>query len=609
MTFEKLYQNKYCQLIVIAFIACVFIHEPQAILQNDLDSAVRWASNHLFQFGSKNLLLYPHTNGPLFFLKFPIPKGVFIRYAVFFDVLSKVLLGYYLLKLSFHYRPKQTWLPIIIFVGLCALLNFDFIIISITVAICMLALNTRKVIFLIPGIFVLVISIYIKASISFPALFIFGSTILLLIVNKEFKQCLQIIAAFLLLFILSTLILYGFNLDGFIWIFNSFVKTLGYGSDQAIYFNNYLPYVLLAAAFIILPLFLVNKNAYNKLFFITILAVFAVWKYSFGRQDFAHYQAWSTLIIMLTAFAIIINDKRGGMISAACYLLSFTFFISNTKRNDSPKEYIYTTPNIDLFPRVIFRYPKVVKQYQNRTNYYLNKITISDSILNSIGDKTVDVFPWESAILYKYDLNYKPRPNFHSTILGADADASDHFNFISKDAPEFLLWHKSQQDIYSLNGHNQTYLPNEIAGAISGIKNNYTFLMQDGDYALWRKQKSNIINFHKGSYGIDIKMNSWFKAPNYDSARSIYGNIDLSFSFLDRIKSFLYKGHFFKIEYKLTNGKTSIHFVSTSSLQKNFLLQPYFINPKMEYLVIDSIKIVPLNNKFKGKNIHLEYWD
>lgn len=606
MTFDKLYQNKYVHLITIAFIAVVFLFEPQAVLQNDLDSAVRWASNHLFHFGSNDLLLYPHTNGPLFLLKFPIPIGKSILAAVLFDLLLKFLLGCYLLKVSRIYRPSNFWLPISVFVGFCVFLSFDFIIISIVLATCLLALNKHRHFALIPGLLILVLSIFIKASISFPALFIFGSTIVLLFIQKNISYAVRIIGIFSIAFITLVLILYGFRMDGFSWIFKALIKTLGYGNDQAVFFNNFLPYILLTVLFIILPTVLIKNKISKNFFFITALAIFAVWKYALGRQDFTHYQAWFILCILLAGFIVLINGKRGALIGASCYLLSFGFFITNTKRGDSPKHFIYNTPRIDYLPKVLLRYDKVTEEYQQKSNEYLSNAILSDSTLQLIGTQTVDIFPWGLPVLYKYNLNYKARGNFHSTILGMDADRDDSTHFQNKtQAPEFILWHNSQPSLYALNGHNQIYLPNATPKAISSILTNYKLVRYEAAYALWQKTEKLVPKKTASGQSKSIKLFEWFAPPLLDSNLAIWGSTNFELPLIDKVRSSIYKGRFFKIHYKLKNGQTAVHFLSLSSLQYGFLIQPYFVDPSMRFEVVDEIMIEPMDTNFRGLELQL----
>ncbi len=606
MKIDNWLSNSNVQFVLVVLIAIAYVSTPQAVLQNDLDSAVRWASDHLFSLGSKNLLLYPHTNGPLFFLKFPSPFGQSILISVIFDVITKASLGWYILLLVRLFRPQNIWLPFVILIALYTFLTFDFIIISIVLGCSLLSLNTDRFYTLLPGILILTISIFIKASISFPSLFIFGSTLLVLVWRKEYLRSALLAGTFILFFVILTVSLYGFNIDGFVCVIQSFIKTLGYGSDQAIYFNNFPFYILLTALFVLLPALLIRTKRNKEFFLITLLAVFAVWKYSLGREDFTHYRAWYFLCITLATYIVIINGRRGALIGSICYFLSFGFFLTNTKRGDSPKEIKYHTPRFDYLPRVLFRYDKIREEFQNRSNEYLYGAILSKSIINTIGDKTVDVFPWGLAVLSKYNLNYKPRPGFHSTILGRDADQSEGKYFASAHAPNFLLWHNSQPSLYALNAHDQVYLPNPVREAISSIYSNYQFIRQDHDYALWKKVKYQQEYSYNTELDKMIQLGKWFKAPSFDSSQAIYAASNFELPMADKIRSFFYKGRFFKIIYKLKNGKEAAHFIALASLQKGFLLQPYFKNPKMEYEQVDKIFIEPLSKKFNGHQIKLQ---
>ena len=609
MNFKIHFENHKLQLLLVAVLAIVFIYPPQAVLQNDLDGAVRWASDYLFEIGSPNLLLYPHTNGPLFFLKFPVCRGYSLLLSVLFDVASKFILGWYIVKLTRHYHTSQTILVFVILLAFYTFLSLDFILIASVLGGSLLVLHDKDFFKLIPAIFLAIISVYIKASISFPCLCILGSTLLLLLFEKKYKLITTIMLSSITCFAILTVGIYGFGTHGFIWTFQSIIKTLGYGNDQAIYFDNFLPYILLSVLFVALPAFLIRNKQSKQFFFISILACFVIWKYSLGRQDFVHYQAWFLICIVLAGFVVIINNRQAAIVGAVCYFLSGSFFLTNTKRTDTDKEFTFNTPRLDYLPRVLFRYETIQNEFYTKSWNNLSNDTISDSMRNLIGNSTVDVFPWGLAVLSKYNLNYKPRPNFHSTILGTKADENEMYYFLSEASPEYILWHRSQTYTYSLNAHDNIYLPNAAPRAIQSIKNNYKLMLTDGSYSLWRKIRSHGLSFIKGSYGKDIQFNKWFKAPNFDSNRAIRANIDFEISTIDKIRGALYKGRFFKITYKLGNDTILNHFVSLHSLQNGFLAQPYFTNPSLDYVQVDSIMIYPMADKYANRKMNLSYWN
>ncbi len=599
------FSTQVMQFLAVCFLSALFINRPEALLQNDLDSAVRWASAHFFHPGSPQHFLYPHTNGPLFFLKFPIPGDYSILLSVLFDVVTKILLGYYLIQLAQLFHANKVYLPLIIHLGFCVLLPLDFIIIGIVLSQSLWAMHNAPLRAMLPAIVVLVLAVFIKASISFPALFIFGSTVLVLLFHKKWKEALQLLLPFLFLLLLAVWLLYGNLFEGIRWVAQAFLATLSYGNDQAIFFNNFLPYILLTIVCILLVPILVPTHKSWLFMFISALAIFAVWNYSIGRMDFTHYRAWYFLCITLGGIFLLINKGKDALLGFACFFLSLTFFSSNTQRGDSPKEIAYNLPRIDLLPRVLFRYQNLNEEYKQQSMQGLHSAYLSDSMLAIIQDKPVDVFPWGVALFYKYaQLNYQARPAFHSTILGQQADSAEAKYFGSEQAPQFLLWHDSEPGAYQLNAHDQVYLPNAVPKAVGSLLTHYDLRLYEHGYALWGKSTAKkSVSQQDTSY--TIKFNTWCDVPTTDSASISWAKLNIQLSSMDKLIAFLYKGPFFKIAYKLADGSEAWHFISLTSLQQQFLLQPYFTNPAMEYKTVKQIFIEPMSAKYHQKSYTL----
>ncbi len=591
----------------VILLAAVYTQPSSYFIQPDIDGGMVWAVNDFFSFRQTDAFFYPHTNGPLTILKLPTEKGHHILMSVVFNFLLRCTFGFYLLLLGKAFKPNKPWIAIALFIFFLSVLNFDFIFLGVLLAGSYYALLSNKLETYIPIAVLTAIAIYTKGSISLPALCVSGSMFFILIYQKDFKTALRFLITFLTSFIILSVLLYANPFDGIKWFMEAMLGTFAYGNNQAVHFNNFLPFLIPSLLFVLIPIFLRKEKKQHLFYFMTVLLVILFWKYVLGRQDFTHYRAWYFFCFLLFGFSLLLLYGKRAVVISACYFVSFLFFISNAKRADSPKTLLFNTPNISSFARSILKPNKDKKFFAVKSNQWSQDKILSDSSIRLIENETVDAFPWEHSIIRKYKLNYLARPNFYSTLLGEQADLSDAEHYASQEAPTFIVWHDSETDDYMLNGHNKHYLPNLCPLAIESIKNNYQFISYQNGYALWKKDAATTNKTSKIKGKMAVKMNSWFEAPSPDSINNFYGKINFQLSLEEKLRSAIYKGRFFNIYYQLANGEIIKHNLSVSSMRNGFLLQPYYINPALDYQTIIKIKITARSEKFSEQQLSIQY--
>ena len=588
---------------LIVIFSALFVHSSTYYIQPDLDGGVVWAINELFNFRQELPVYYPHTNGPLYILKLPTEKAYHLLISTLFNFGIRILLGSLLLRLA---TKDKKWIAVLVFLFFLIFLNFDFTIIAIVLAGSYYLFQTKKIKPFIPIALLISISLFIKGSVSFPSLFIFIALFTLLIYYKKYGVAFQLGGVLLICTLFLSAILFANPFKGFSYISKSFYNSLFYGSHQAIYFKNSLLLIVPALIFAVTgPLWIRNKN-YRNFYFLSILVILIFWKYVLGREDFTHYQAWYYMCFMFMGFSFLLFEGKTRIKTSSLYFLSFLFFMTNVKRGDGPKPININTPSITTFTSAVLKLDQANKIFAQQSSNWNRTNILSDTMLQIIKDNTIDAFPWKLSIIRKYNLNYQPRPNIYSTLLGHQADISDSIHYSGDSKPEFILWHNSQPDRYQLNAHDKIYLANSNPRAITSIQKNYRFLIYQNGYALWKKKNSsNKIKEKKVLPNQKITMNQWFETPTFDSATIFYGKTNFTLPLTDKIRNSIYLGRFFKIIYKLKNQEKVSHFLSLASLQNNFILQPYFINPRLDYKLVEAIKIIPMSNKFSSNKMNL----
>ncbi len=603
MKLESKFKEHWLFYFLMGILAALYVHTSSYYIQPDLDGGLVWALNDFFSFRHELPKFYPHTNGPLYLLKVPSEQGYHLLFSALFNFIIRFILGFYLLKIASTLK-KDNYLAIIVLVFFLSLLNFDFIIIAAVLAGAYYLILTKHFWSFLPSAILITIGMYTKGSISIPCLAISFALILILIYQKKQRTALWLVGLLLGVLLLISSVLYNNPFDGFSWIINSITSSLAYGSNQGIYFSNSLFFLIPALVSIAIVPFFFKDKKFKTFYKLSILLIPIFWKYVLGRQDFTHYQAWYFLCFLLIGFSFLLFEGKTRLQAIAVYSLSFLFFMTNCKRGDSPKQLILNTPSLTSFASATLNANKEKLRFTTASIYWHQNQLLSDSMLHIIGNQSVDVFPWEISIIRKYDLNYKARPNFISSLLGEPADHSDSVHFAGNYAPEYLIWHNTQASTYSLNAHNNNYLPNTTPKAIQSIQANYELLFYENGYAFWKKKvvdaKTTLLIKNKIQ---DITLNQWFVAPAYDSGRIAYGKTNFTLSLSDKIRSGMYKGRFFKIIYQLKNHEQIVHSLSQEALEQHILLQPYFINPSMDFYLIDSIKIEPLSKKLFGTQL------
>jgi hypothetical protein len=609
MTKGNFWEKPWIVFTIIIVIAAWYTQSSTFYIQPDLDGGLVWALNDFFSFRQTDVFTYPHSNGPLYFLKTPSEKGDHLVIALLFDFFTKIVLGYFLFQLA-RLKNKSTLISIPVFIFLLSVLNSDFIIIAAVLASSYYTFLSKKILPYLPSLILVSCGIFMKGSISFPCLALLISLLLTLCYQGNFKRAAQLALLQAGIFFILCCILYSNPLEGLQWTFQSVIASISYGSNQAIYFHNF-PLLLIPALLFILagPLWIKDKQ-YHIFYFMTILLVIIFWKYVLGRQDFPHYSAWYYLCFLFVGFSFILFETKTFKKAAMLYFLSFTFFLTNAKKGDSPKTIAINTPHVTSFLSGVLKAKKAKQFFSEKSNELNQASILSDTMLSIIGQQSVDVFPWQLSILRKYNLNYAPRPNFISTLLGEQADKSDSIHFASEAAPQYVLWHNSGNLLYQLGAHDQIYLPNTASKAIASLYQNYDYQLYENGFALWSKKKSTATSSIEKKSTIEskeIELNEWFTPPTFDSNHSFYGQSKFELSITDKIRKAVYQGRFFKIVYKLKNEKIAWHFVSLHSLQKHFLLQPYFTNPSLDYEIVSEIKIEPMSEKFQNQKIKIEW--
>ena len=174
---------------------------------------------------------------------------------------------------------------------------------------------------------------------------------------------------------------------------------------------------------------------YNRLIYTIagIIFIFLLQKQAVLRNDAQHlYEFFSFApLVLLCTFTIGSDQKSTLKYSLITLIFALGFVLYNrgaayslSSRVAAPVTYIKQV--------VAYRPASHINQPGKRY--------VPQRVLDIIGNKPVDVFPWDSEYAIENKLNYKPRPVFQSFSAYTEGLEKINYDYFVKQAPDFLIY-------------------------------------------------------------------------------------------------------------------------------------------------------------------------
>jgi hypothetical protein len=153
---------------------------------------------------------------------------------------------------------------------------------------------------------------------------------------------------------------------------------------------------------------------------------------------------------------------------------------------------ILTTKNPVNYFHTLFSYD----YSENFTNKDINELRVfPEKIQTIIGQKTVDIMPWEVSYVFFNRFNYNPRPVIQTYQANSDWLAKvNEIKYTSPGAPDFVF-----ANVHDYREQNPIWMDK---GAYLALRENYmlrdTLVMPEETFFLFEKQKAEPIPYEKG---------------------------------------------------------------------------------------------------------------
>lgn len=268
--------------------------------------------------------------------------------------------------------------------------------------------------------------------------------------------------------------------------------------------------------YFVIPLFLIGP------------VLFLAYKEGIVRNDEGHYLAFYLQLWILFVYLIILINYFQIKNPYLHLGLFFTFATAVSVLHPQ----ILPVANYD---KILNRLGENKEQIliTNRGHIKWKYNDFPESFAKTIGDQSVDVFPWDISLLYGYKLNWKPRPVFQS--YQAYTSILDGFNerfYQQQDAPEYVIYSfKDLDGLYPLYYEPKT---------LRALLDNYRIVDKNPSYLLLSKQNDQELTNVTHINGGNTNFNQDISIPYYPF-NNLYINLDIKMSPIGRLVDLFYK--------------------------------------------------------------------
>lgn len=375
--------------------------------------------------------------------------------------------------------------------------------------------------------------------------------------------------------IIFWIIEYG-KLDGLIGYLKSILLLSGGLSDGLGLYplnNYYLIGIGIICIVISLILYAVKRKSWNLSIGLLLLS-YLFWKHGIVREDANHVKYFLYGLLGIGGYLFLLL-KREHIYCVLLYFVGFGCLIYNfnvitfkrnvLERSDNGSKYFF---------QCVLNQKEYRKECDSITKLENNVPLLDKKVLDIIGKKTVDVYPFNLSIVYLNHLNWTPRPMIQSPAYQPFFDSlnADFINGIN--APEFILSHlesttADQIPYADFDGRNWQ---NNEPSYNQTLNNKYKLIYSDQHYSLFKNTLMDL------TYSNDfltskqsIRFGDWI---NVNNNKYNYLKLEFPTNLLNRALKLLWKSTLIHIQYKLVNGKI-VDYKFNPAMGKAFIKFPF----------------------------------
>jgi len=599
---ERIIASPIFYYFVILIFTAIFVFQPRLefLKYNNIDPSFQFgfdfaALKHI-TFGSR----FVSTYGPLGFLELSYLPQLIVQSTIWLIVYVALLAsGVFVFMTTYQiFQNKKLKFTLTSFLLIYCLaipeLEWRFLALFILYEFIYLRLRKRKWVLLVGLSFFSSLFIFIKFSLGIAAIgSLTGLSVEgLLKKNKGVREVLLRITSTGLLVAIFTAILSGvLHVALFQYLKEGLIFTSKYSASMSWTYPGYRNgELILGVIFFVLLLWLLfykkKLSVSLKKYSFLLVPIFVVWKNGVVRQDSIHFVMtllFIVPIILMIYFAIDFQNntqKKKGLVSKSLLIIALLFLlivasVPIDKFNFSTD---FLTPlfapissvkNVDFIK--FFQFENQKKDWTAQTNAFLAIAKLPPNMRATIGNNTVDVFPWEASIIWANQLNWSNRPSPFSFETFDPYFDSLNANFMSSaNAPKFIIW----QNFAGVEGIDHRYILWDEPETLRSILDNYKSVSHDNNFILLEKTHALGPSSSRQYSQTTIAWDTWVKLPQtvYPEITLVSGNYKNDI--LIKMKDMLLRGEIVNIDLKYENGNIKTYRFVLANLSQGFMVNP-----------------------------------
>lgn len=564
-------------------LALITYLQPGTHLWPGLDQAWAYGLNYAF---AKGLIMgrdIHFTFGPLGWLEHTRMVSMPMLYvSSLFSLLVSVAMYASVLHLAWQVSADK-YLRLFNVVAAVALIVFSFpemnrlLVLGYTLV--LLHWITRRDLYLYLLIVTIPFCVFIKFSYGVAALSLLFSYLALLYYRERKAKTVYVALGGLVLAYVGLWLLTYQTLSGIIGYLEGELH-ISRGNASAMALNPENNWTAIAGFYIaiLLAALLVHRNTrYRFLPFIFALPLFVWTKYTFAQEQALHFVPILGFVVYGMALFIIVVPGWLQKISLAVLLAGscFAWKAMHTETVGSP-DYVnvpHLTINKPELLQYDFKLKKLFAMWRNADTEFLQPLLLPPDMRTTIGDASVDIYPWELNIAAANKLNWQPRPAFQTYVAYMPFLDDKNSNFYSaSNAPDYIVWHHHEfQDVmnrYSLSSEPMT---------TESMLRHYELLHCEGIFCLWKRvahdQLLPVVDVNTEV----VKWNEWVPvSPELTkSADIVRAKLFAKRTWLGKINLFVWKEGGIEVDYQLNNGTIKTHDLLIDNAVSGVWISPY----------------------------------
>jgi hypothetical protein len=564
-----------------ALLALLMINTPFAIRSQLVDKGPNWFGLDVSWVMTLNYASIKHlvwgkdivyTYGPLAYFATRTGWGVSRWFFLLFD--GFIVINFYFVFIDFLKTNIDKFLAASILICTMLVVNQNFgsdlswVLLFFIIYWMMKTFYDQRPFFLAMLIVLTVLAFYIKMNTGLIAMvFLCGHFINLFVCKKiTLVKLLVCCVSFVVLVIVSAVLL---NVSIISYISGSLEIIKGYNDvmylDEEhfhIEHNLYILFFALLLWFFYKLYWQIREKKHSLIIYTTacVIFIFLLQKQATLRNDVQHlYEYFSFAPLILLCGFTTVEKQKPHLKYLLVIILFALFFVSENRTIDVS------------FAKRVAGPAAYIKQFRGYNSLiYVNqqdKRYIPQCVLNNIGNKTVDVFPWDGEYAMENKLNYRPRPIFQSYSVYTAALEKINYDYYVKQAPDIL--------IYDYDAIDNRYPFNDETLVNLFILNNYTLIDSFTSnerlrIVLQRKNKTSPLQF------TPLKKQEFSLKDPVDINQANFIKLEIQYNLAGKIKAFFGSPPHVQISYMREDGqwftyKTSVELLKSGLFVKDLV--------------------------------------